>query len=114
MNFGQQESIPTYSTTIQLKFHRNLMIFSQKHIQEKIVCYTGMLTVGHTESTVLIKIVGLLMLIHMPLTGFPLKRIVFEIFNIIHFRIRNGQTLNPSPGEVGGGLGLKCYRFLST
>ena len=76
------------------------MIFSQKHIYEKIVWYTGMLTDGSTGLTPLIKIGGLLILICMPFNGFPQKSIVLEILQIIHFRLRNGQIL-PTPSKGG-------------
>ena len=36
---------------IQLKFHWNMMIFSEKHIYKKIVYYTGTLTGGCTRLT---------------------------------------------------------------
>ena len=89
-----------YSNTIQSKFNINLMIFSEKRIYEKIVWYTGTLTGGSTGLAPLIKIVGLLILIHMPFNGFPQKSIVLEILEIINFRLRNGQIL-PTPSKGG-------------
>ena len=68
LNFGHHHSIPTYSRTIQSKFHQNLRIFSKNVIQEKVTRYTGQLRGGrrglnsdHNCSS--------LMLIHMFILG---------------------------------------------
>ena len=86
------------------------MIFSEKHIYEKIVCYTGTLTEGRTGLTSPFKIVGLLMLIHMSVIGIPLRSKAFESIQHNSFQDMQQSNFGPSPG---GDLGPNWHRFLS-
>ena len=106
MNFGQRGYIPTYSSTIQTKFHWNRTIFSKKHFYEKIVRYTGRLGGGRRGLAPPIEIVVLEVLIRMQVTGFSLKSIVFELFAFFYFGPAFDKTLGGAGGE-GGGLGPK-------
>ena len=63
------------------------------HFQIKVKCYTGRLRGGRRVLTPMNKIVVLLMLIHMQVTGFALKSIVFELFAYVHFGSALDQTL---------------------
>ena len=48
-----------------------------------------------------IEIVVLEVLIHMQVTGFALKSIVFELFAKVHFGSDNDKVPLPPPGGVG-------------
>ena len=77
------------------------MIFSEKNIYKKLVCYTGTLTKGRMSLTPLIKIVGLLSLIDRYAGyGFPLKSIVPQ--DIQHNSFQDTQPSNYIPPPEGG------------
>ena len=61
--------------------------------QKKVKCYTGQLSWGRRVLTSMKKIVDLLMLIHMQVTGFSLKSIVFELFAFFYFGPAFDKTL---------------------
>ena len=106
LNFGHHHSIPTYSRTIWSKFHQNLRIFSKNLIPEKVTRYTGQLRGGRRGLTPPTKIVVLVMLIHMQVTGFALKSIVFELFAKVHFGSDNDKAPPPPPGGGRGALSV--------
>ena len=73
------------------------------HSQIKVKCYTGRLRGGCGVLTPMNKIVVVLMLIHMQVTGFALKYIVFELFAKVNFGSDIDKVSPPSWGEGGRG-----------